>query len=115
MGRGLSRHLLALILGVVLALGTGASVVQSNDMAVDMALASDAGMPAHGGCDGCPDNGGAKAACDAVCTFAVAAVMSSSPILTLSGQRLPAPPIIVSASGWSSPPDPSPPRTAAAG
>lgn len=109
------RNALILALGIVMALGTAPSWAQAGSMAIEMALASDTGTPGHGGCDGCPGDGGASGTCHSVCAPAVAMAVPSAPLMTNPGAQLPAPAAAVTGSGWSSPPDPSPPRTKAAG
>lgn len=111
MGRRPSRRLLALLLGVLVALGMSFSAVQASGMAVKMTIASDMSGSGQGGCSGCTDDGGAQAGmCHPACTVAAVAVLPSGPVVaTAQVLRLPPSSNLVS-SGRVSSPDPSPPR-----
>lgn len=109
-----SRRILALVLGVFLALGMNLSAVQASEMAVQMAMTSDDGSSGQGECDGCGGSGDDSA--DAV---------SCAPMLNCSGMAAVLPmerglmapqsteafsPVASVAHSLIAPPDPYPPR-----
>ena len=108
MKRRSSRQIIALMLGVFLALGMNLSAVQANDMAIDMAISSDmdSGSDCGNGSDG-DSNGGA---CLSVCTTPSLAVLPLAVIVkTAETCNLPLPDYR-STYGQASSPDPHPPR-----
>ncbi len=108
MKRYSSQHIIALLLGVFLALGMSLSAVQANDMAINMAMSSD-----MDGCNDCGNgsdsdrNGGA---CLSVCTTPSPAVLP--PAVTVKTAEAPNLPLLdyQSTYGQASSPDPYPPK-----
>ena len=108
MKRCSSRQIIALLLGVFLALGVSLSAVQASDMAFDMAMSSD--MECCGDCaseSDCDRNGGA---CLSVCTTTSPAVLPSA--VTVKAAVALNMPLLdyQSTYGQASSPDPDPPR-----
>jgi hypothetical protein len=107
------RQVLALMLGVLLALGMSLSAVQASDMALAMAATGGAGSDdCSSGCGG--DDGGkdAKAmTCAAVCIPPAVAVLAPTPSVafdhTANVQSEPDSLL----PDWASSPDPYPPRS----
>jgi len=107
------RQVVALILGIVFALGTSTSVVSATSMAVKMAVACDSGAMAGDKCDGCGDSGCGMTATDCaatMCTPLIAMVPQTLSMIGLGLQRLPLA-ARTALIGWPSSPDPHPPRT----
>lgn len=113
MKRWTPRQLIALVLGVVFALGISLSAVQATEMAVKMSAAAAMGTVAPdgcgGGCGGDDDTASADS-CVMVCPNAFQAVVpASGPIVTKDvsesrpGGQFPS-------AGRSSYPDPHPPK-----
>lgn len=108
------RQLVALVLGIVFALGTSASVVSATSMTMKMALGCDSGAMANNNCDGCGDKGCGMTATDCaatVCSPMVATAPQTPSTSYWGPQRrlsLAKWPALV---GWPLPPDPHPPRT----
>lgn len=113
MKRWTPRQLIALILGVLFALGVSLSAVQAADMAAKMtAAAMDAAAAdrCNGGCGG-DDNAMSAGSCVMVCPNSVQAVVPAVGPVVMHVPRE-APPISESASaGRSSRPDPYPPKS----
>jgi hypothetical protein len=111
----LPRQIVALVLGVFLALGMSLSAIQASDMAVQMAMMSDAGASGQSGCDACGGNGDDRA--DAVtCSpmlncFSMAAVLPVQRGLAATDNAE----LFVSTFGvardLTAPPDPYPPKS----
>lgn len=109
------RQVLALLLAVFVAAGVSLSAVQANDMAIQMTMASDMGMPAGSDCTGCPDqgtDGGKMIVCPPACIAPVLALLPlnltaviAAPALHLT--PLPSPYL----HGRAAIPDPYPPRS----
>jgi len=112
MKRARLRQIFALMLGFVVALGMSASAIQATDMAVKMTLASHIGAMDNPACDGCGDGQGMKAtSCGVVCVApVVAALPQAVTVMRVDARELPIPiqPRLV---GWTSSPDPRPPRS----
>src|SRR3546814_18367232 len=71
-----SRRILALLLGVFLALGMSLSAIEAGEMGVQMAMASDAGASGQSDCSGCDSGDGSNApACSSVLSCSSAAVL----------------------------------------
>jgi hypothetical protein len=107
-----SRRILALFLGVFLALGAGLSAIQAGEMGLQKAMASDAGASGQGGCDGCggSDDSSNAISCSSALSCSSAAVL---PVANNFAQPQPVDrplPIAGFARGLSAPPDPYPPR-----
>ncbi len=72
------RHVLALMFAVLLAAGASLSAAQANNMAIQMAMASNMGMPVAGDCTACPDQGaddGKMTVCPQTCVGPVLALV----------------------------------------
>jgi len=112
MNRSRLRQLFGLMLGLCLALGTTTSAVRATDMAVRMAMTSDAGAMDHLDCDGCGDGQGMKSTgCGMVCVAPVlAALPQTFAVLRVDTRELPLPTqrFLV---GRAFSPDPHPPRS----
>jgi hypothetical protein len=103
------RRLLGLLLALTLVVGGAVQNVQSADMAIKMAVASD--MPMPGGCSGCNgDDDGMPMACSAICGSPVAAIVPLAPVLSASSLPVPALAFADLQIGQRGPPDPYPPR-----
>ncbi len=107
-----SRQILTLMLGLLFAFGTSASVVSATTMAVKMAVACDIRAMAGDKCDGCADKGCGMAATDCAVTLCMTVVATLPQTLSTADpdrqQVLPgAWPTLI---GWPSSPDPYPPR-----
>ncbi len=109
MKRRSSHRIIALLLGVFLALGMTLSAVQANDMAIDIVMCSDMdGCNDCGNESDCDSNGGA---CLSVCTTATPAVLNPAvAVKTAEASNLPLPDY-QSTYGPASSPDPHPPRS----
>lgn len=109
------RQFVALFLGAFLALGMSLSAVQASEMAVQMAMTSDADASDQGSCDNCGGSGGDTA--DAVtcapmlnCSGMAAALpMERGFVAPLSTKALPTASRV--AHGSIAPPEPYPPRS----
>lgn len=114
MKRWTSRQLIALVLGVMFALGTTLSAVQATDMAVKMSAAVAMGAVAApdgcgGGCGGDDDAAGAGS-CVMVCPNSVQAVVPAAGAIVTIDAREPRPIGEFASAGRSSHPDPYPPK-----
>jgi hypothetical protein len=109
MKRRSSQRIVALLLGVILALGMNLSAVQANDMAIDMVMCSDMdGCNDRGNESDCDGNGGA---CLSVCTTLTPAVLDPAvAVKTAEASSLPLPDG-QSTYGRASSPDPHPPKS----
>lgn len=111
-----ARRIVALCLGVFLALGMSLSAVQAGEMAVQMAMmTSDAGASGQSDCDGCGDSGDDRA--DALtCSPALncsgmTAVLPTGLGLAATGTTKLIIPVSGAARDLIAPPDPYPPRS----
>lgn len=107
------RQLIALVLGVMFALGISLSAVQATEMAVKMSAAAAMGTAAPDGCGGgCGGDDGAASAgsCVMVCPNVFQALVpASGPIVTIDLSE-PRPIGEFPSAGRSSYPDPYPPK-----
>ncbi len=108
MKRYSSQHIIALLLGVFLALGMSLSAVQASDMSIDMAMSSD--MDCCSDCGNGSDGDRNGGACLSVCTTPSPAVLP--PAVTVKTAEAPNLPLLdyQSTYGQASSPDPYPPR-----
>lgn len=107
-----SRRILALLLGVFLALGMSLSAVEAGEMGVQMAMASDAGASGQSDCSGCDSGDGSNAtACSSVLSCSSAAVLPGDRTSPATKTAVLFVPIFGVAPGLSAPPDPYPPRS----
>lgn len=109
------RQVFALMLAVFVTLGMSLSVVQANDMAAKMAVASDMmGVSGHGDCHGCDGDAGKTKAmvCTVTCVTPVSATLPfigpASLVVAATKLRLSKTALLV---GSTSSPDPYPPRS----
>lgn len=107
------RQMVALVLGIVFALGTSASVVSATSMTMKMALGCDSGAMANNNCDGCGDKGCGMAATDCAATVC-SPVVAMAPQISFTGywgpQRRPSLTKWPALVGRPLSPDPYPPR-----
>ena len=114
MKRWTLRQLVALILGVVFALGTVVSTVQAADMAVKMSAAATVG--AAGGPDGCAgacgggDDAASMGSCVMTCPSSVQAIVPVASPIVMVEARTTRPLGEAASAGRFSPPDPYPPK-----
>jgi hypothetical protein len=111
----LARQFLALLIAVVVTAGLSTSAIQANDMAIQMAIATDMGMQSEGGCSDCPDqntDNGKTTACSQACVAPVLAIAPQFPVV------MPFPPVPGAVAmqysllhGRDAGPDPYPPKT----
>lgn len=102
----------ALALVLTFAAGTVAHAVQASDMAVEMAMTADGGMP---GCDGCgggnDDDPAGKPTCMQVCIAPAVAILGSDiMVVAMSTGRL-IPSVASESVGRTTLVDPYPPRS----
>lgn len=111
MKRWTPRQLIALVLGVMLALGTTLSAVRAADMAAKMSAAAAMGAAMPDDCGGgCDDDAAGAGSCVMVCpNSAQAVVPAASPIVAIDA-REPQPIGEFASAGRSSHPDPYPPK-----
>ena len=113
MGRWCSRRILALLFGLLLAVGTVVPAVQASDMAPDLATMNcvDAtGAICCGDCGGADGDVNADP-CLPVCTAGASAVIPAPTILSAADQPQMLAPIQPASRDRASSPDPDPPRT----
>lgn len=113
MKRPSCRRNLALLLAAFLALGMSLSAVQSSEMTVRMAMASDAGAAGQGACNGCAgaDDSGHDVSCSSVLICSSAAILPverGHAVAKLGKMSLP---ISDVARDLAAPPDPYPPKS----
>jgi hypothetical protein len=108
MKRRYSKKIVALLLGVFLALGASPSAVHANDMAIDMAMCADMdGCNDCGNGSDCDKNGGI---CLSGCTTHTPAILDSAVAVKSAEVRDLPSPDYQSTYGPASAPDPHPPR-----
>jgi hypothetical protein len=108
-----SRRIVALVLGVFLALEMSLSAVQASEMAVQMAMASDAGASGQGDCDGCgsDDDAANAVACSSVLNCSSVALLPVECGLAVIKPAKLFIPISGVARDLTAPPDPYPPKS----
>jgi hypothetical protein len=110
MKRWAPRQLIALILGVMFALGTVASAVQAADMAVEMSTAAVMGAAmAPDGCGG-DDEAAGTGSCVVACPSSFQAAVPAVGPIVLTAARATRPLGEFASAGRSSHPDPYPPK-----
>ena len=112
MKRSYSRQILALVLGLMLAVGTVVSAVQASDMAFDPATSSCVDSMGSICCDDCDKADGNidASACQLVCMAGACAVMPSRITLKTADQERGPVPTHLASLDRSSSPEPNPPR-----
>lgn len=110
-----ARHVIALFLGVFLALGMSMSAVQASEMAIQMAMSTDADTSGQGDCDGCGGSGDDSTdavTCSSVSTCAgMTALLPGTDGLAVFQIIKQGTPVSDVAGDLAAPPDPYPPRS----
>lgn len=107
-----SRQIIALFLGVFLALGMSLSAVQAGEMAVQMAMAGDVDMSGQGDCDGCGDDSVDAVTCSPMLSCSgMAALLPAAGGLVATQTIKQVTPVSGVARDLTAPPDPYPPKS----
>lgn len=105
------RRLFVLVLGLALVAGPLMQAAQGSGMALKMAAAAPSALSAPAGCEGCGDDQpGVPAACLAICTAGISAVLPPIPVMADAAATPVSPRPAGGSAGSPAPPDPYPPK-----
>ncbi len=112
MKRWSSHQALAIVFGLLLAVGTSVSAVQASDMALDLATSGCTDAMGSSCCDDCggDDRDSNAGACLSICMNNACGVIPTEAALKAADQSAPSIPNLPESPSVTSPPDPFPPK-----
>jgi hypothetical protein len=115
MSRSPKHRVRALLLALLLALGTSLSLVQGGLMAAEMAVSAEAAQPCPHGCDGCDETDLDASTCLFACASAVQGLLPGESLALPPASRARFDVGYLVFGGRSHSPDPGPPKPIALG